>query len=197
VTPDPLLPTDDGHSEFGPDELDGLRPTYITTRGELNEAEQANIARSLERRRPSVDALLDDLFLRKLHRAMFGDVWTWAGRYRRREANIGSDPAVIAVEVRDLIEDARLWVTGPEPSVWVAARFHHRLVAVHPFPNGNGRHARLAVDFLLEAQGAPPPTWGAGLGLPTQELRNRYLAALRRADRDGEDLAALVDFLGQ
>ncbi len=88
----PLLPIGDGHTELTDDDRHGLMPTYITTRGELFDAEQRNIAKALLRRAPDVDRLLDDTYLRNLHRAMFEDVWDWAGRYRLRETNLGIDP---------------------------------------------------------------------------------------------------------
>jgi len=171
-----------------------LKLSYITTRGELNEAEQENILRARQMRRPpALEALLDDKYLRDLHRAMFGDVWAWAGRYRRREMSIGIDPTQIAVCIRDLVSDARLWVEHEEP-LSVAVRFHHRLVWIHPFPNGNGRHGRQAADYLMEALGQPPFTWGAvSKAGDVEETRRRYLDALR--DADGGNFGALEDFV--
>jgi len=191
---DPLLPFDDGHAPIGADDSQGLKLSYITTRGELNEAEQENILRARQRRRPpTLEALLDDKYLRSLHRAMFGDVWAWAGSYRRLETLIGIDPAQIAVCVRSLVGDARIWSEHEEPLA-VAVRFHHRLVQIHPFPNGNGRHGRQAADYLMEALGQPAFTWGAVSGVSdVQETRRRYLAALREAD--GGELGLLEDFV--
>jgi Fic-DOC domain mobile mystery protein B len=136
-----------------------------------------------------LQALLDDKYLRDLHRAMFGDVWAWAGSYRRLETSIGIDPARIAVGVRDLVADTKIWAEHEEP-LCVAVRFHHRLVSIHPFPNGNGRHGRQAADYLMEALKQPPFTWGAVGGRGDVEgTRRRYLAALREADNG--DLAPL------
>jgi Fic-DOC domain mobile mystery protein B len=161
VPSDPLLPLGDGHTPLGDDDRHGLKLSYITTRGELNEAEQANILKARQGRRPpTLEALLDDKYLRDLHRAMFGDVWTWAGSYRRLETSIGIDPGQIGVCVRDLVADARVWAEHEAP-LGVAVRFHHRLVWIHPFPNGNGRHGRQAADYLMEALAQPPFTWGA------------------------------------
>lgn len=180
---DPLLPLGDGHTPLGDNDRQGLKLSYITTRGELNEAEQENILRARQRRRPpALEALLDDKYLRDLHRAMFGDVWAWAGSYRRRETSIGIDPIQIAVCIRDLVADARIWVEHEEP-LSAAVRFHHRLVWIHPFPNGNGRHGRQAADYLMEALEQPPFTWGAVSGAGhVKETRRRYIAALREAD---------------
>ena len=181
---DPLLRLGDGHTPLGDDDRWGLKLSYITTRGELNEAEQENILRARQRRRaPALEALLDDKYLRDLHRAMFGDVWAWAGSYRRRETSIGIDPAQIAVCTRDLVADARIWAEHEEP-LTVAVRFHHRLVWIHPFPNGNGRHSRQAADYFMQALGQLPFTWGAiGAADDAEGTRQRYLAALREADR--------------
>lgn len=124
---------------------------------------------------------------------MFGDVWAWAGTYRQLETSIGIDPTQIAVCVRDLVADARIWAEHDEP-LRVAFRFHHRLVSIHPFPHGNGRHARQAADYLVEALEQPAFTWGAVSGAGgVGEVRRRYLAALRKADRD--DLGPLEDFV--
>jgi len=117
-----------------------------------------------------LQALLDDKYLRDLHRAMFGDVWAWAGSYRRLETSIGIDPARIAVGVRDLVADTKIWAEHEEP-LCVAVRFHHRLVSIHPFPNGNGRHGRQAADYLMEALKQPPFTWGQlAAGVTSREL---------------------------
>lgn len=150
-----VLADAEGATPLEPDEREGLIPTYIATRDELNAAEQANIAKGLlrmARRRRTVSALLDELFIRQLHKAMFGDVWRWAGRYRATERNIGVDPFTIAVEVHNLLGDAAYWLADDSRLTLDEAvcKIHHRLVSVHPFPNGNGRHVATA--------GTPAPT---------------------------------------
>lgn len=191
---DPLVPIGDGHTELSEEDRLGLIPTYIATRGELFDAEQRNIVEALLRRRPSLDVLLDDKYLRELHRAMFGQVWQWAGRYRPRETNIGIDPYQIPMAVRALIGDAQVWVDyGTYEPDELAVRFHHRLVAIHPFPNGNGRHGRVAADYLVTSLGRSPFSWGAGLQVDTHQLRAAYRRALQRADAN--DLAALLEFV--
>jgi Fic-DOC domain mobile mystery protein B len=191
---DPLLPLGGGHTPLGDDDRQGLKLSYITTRSELNEAEQENILRARQGRRPpALEALLDDKYLRDLHRAMFGDVWAWAGRYRWLETSIGIDPMQIAVCIRDLVADTKIWTEYEEP-LSVAVRFHHRLVWIHPFPNGNGRHGRQAADYLMGALEQPPFTWGAVSGAgDIEETRRRYLAALRAADSG--DFGPLEDFV--
>ncbi|HEX9712204.1 MAG TPA: mobile mystery protein B [Actinomycetota bacterium] len=190
---DPLAPIGDGHTELSEEDRQGLIPSYISTRGELNEAEQRNIVRATATRRPPTPGeLLDDQYLRALHKAMFDEVWRWAGQYRRRETNIGIEPARIPSEVRSLTDDARSWIeheTYDRDELCV--RFHHRLVAIHPFPNGNGRHGRIAADYLIAALGRDRFSWGAGLGVTTEELRVRYLKALHLA---GHEIEALVAF---
>lgn len=192
---DPLFGTSDGNTPIDEDEALGLRLTWVRTRGDLNEAEAANILKSRRAiRAPSVAEVLDDLWLRRLHRSMFGDVWSWAGRYRLSDRNIGIAWAEVPAAVRQLVEDARAWVIHDERAIAVA-RFHHRLVAIHPFPNGNGRHSRAAADHLCGALGDPAPTWGADTHTDTGALRAAYLAALRTADRDPSDLRPLIEFM--
>lgn len=190
---DPLIPVGDGHNELSEEERLGLIPTYIATRAELFEAEQYNISAALLRRKPDLDVLLDDKYLRDLHTAMFGQVWEWAGRYRRRETNIGIDPREIPMAVRTLVDDARAWVEyvtyRPDE---LAVAFHHRLVAIHPFSNGNGRHGRVAADYLVTALGRSAFSWGVNLDVDTDRLRAAYRHALQRADRG--DIGDLLEF---
>jgi fido (protein-threonine AMPylation protein) len=214
-------PLDDG-------DLAGLRLTYIANRGQLDAAEQANIVAgriwaNASPRTP--DRVLDDLFLRQLHRKMFGDVWAWAGKYRKSGKNIGIDWGQIPVAVRNLCEDAKLWCateqrspagddraddgrgraaprgtgtapSAPSPTDDAALRFHHQLVLIHPFVNGNGRHARTAADLLIRAMGGDSFTWGGpGDGILVNNrdpVRAAYLSALKRADAG--DLRPLAEF---
>ena len=191
---DPLSPLGDGHTEISEEDRLGLIPTYIATRDELFDAEQRNVAQALLRRPPSVAALLDDAYLRRLHQSMFDQVWEWAGRYRIRETNIGIAFEQISSEMRNLVDDTRTWA---EHSTYeqdeIAVRFHHRLVAIHAFPNGNGRHGRIAADYLAISLNGEPFTWGIRLGADTDELRATYLRALHRADHgDIEELLAFA-----
>ncbi len=191
---DPLLPLGDGHTLLSEDDRAGLRLGYITTRGDLNTAEEANILRgTVRRRRPTLAALLDDLYLRELHRAMFGEVWAWAGHYRTVDTNIGIPHERIAAALRDLTEDIRAQAAANRDAVEVVAEFHHRLVAIHPFPNGNGRHGRKSADYLAAALGRPTPSWGARQQLSTDALRADYIGALQAADSG--DLAPLIAFI--
>jgi Fic-DOC domain mobile mystery protein B len=191
---DPLLPVGDGHTPLDDATTSGLKPAWIATRGDLNSAEQDNILKAMTNRRPTTHALLNDGYLRDLHEAMFGDVWYWAGSYRRTNPTIGCDWTLIAGNVLSLVRDVACWIEmSSYPVDEIAVRFHHRLVAIHPFPNGNGRHSRLAAGCLAAALDARPLTWGASLGLATPALRKRYIAALVLADRQ-HDVTALVAF---
>jgi len=185
-----------GATPLDPDESAGLVPGHIATREQLDEWEADNIlagerwaARAAGRR-----AILDDAFVRELHRRMFDRTWKWAGTYRATEKNIGVAPERIAVELRNLLEDTKARLSGKvAPLDEIGARFHHRLVSIHPFANGNGRHARLMTDLLLAANGAAPFTWGQGDLVHAGEVRERYLAALRAAD--ARDFAPLIAFV--
>jgi Fic-DOC domain mobile mystery protein B len=179
----------EGSTPLDPDELHDLRVRHVSTRGEVDELEEANIQSALawaERKtlsgRRRVDVLTEQ-FLYELHRRMFGAVWKWAGQPRRTNKNIGVDKSVITVEVNKFLDDARHWrehevFTDDEAAV----RFHHRLVAVHPFTNGNGRHARLMADLLVQQSGRPPFSWGSGKLNSTSDLRSAYIGGLREAD---------------
>lgn len=183
----------DGATPLDPNELGGLRQKHITTQAELNQLEQANIEsglRWLGRQRSDV---LTDNFAITLHSRLFGDVWDWAGTFSRTGK---SDPIHIAVELRTLMGDARFWIDKQTyPPSEAAVRFHHRLVKIHPFPNGNGRHARIMADaMLVNVYKAKPIDWTGGHDL--QKIgprRSAYIAALKAADRD--DIGPLIEFI--
>lgn len=190
----PFAPDDEAATPLTPDESRQLIPSYIATRAELNAAEQRNILVAdqwaFARRRDALDLE----FLVELHRRMFRSVWKWAGRIRDSERNIGVAPARIRTELRLLVDDARYWVAHHTyPADEIAARFHHRLVLIHAFPNGNGRHARLATDVLLLSLGQPRFTWGGDSLVEPAATRTAYIAALRAAD--AHDLAPLLRFV--
>ena len=188
-----------GNTPLDPDEAADLIPGHVTTQAELNQVEQANILEASTwawgRRHKDI---LSDEFIRELHLRMFKDVWKWAGTYRTSLKNLGIAPEQIPVAIRKLCDDADYWVENKTyPWDELAARSHHRLVAIHPFPNGNGRHSRLMTDILLNAHGQKPFSWGSATNLDTMgpkgTARERYLAALRAAD--GQDFKPLLDFV--
>lgn len=193
---DPFLEPE-GATNLAPEERRGLLQTWITDRADLNKAEAQNIsagaAWARRRRGHNPADLLSDDYAKALHKQMFGDVWSWAGKYRTRESNIGVRPHLISTEVPALFNDARYWVEHKayDPDE-LAIRVHHRLVAIHPFPNGNGRLTRLMADLLAERMGRKPFTWGGGSLTEVSKLRERYMTALRAADN--HDVQPLIDF---
>jgi len=184
-----------GATPLDPNEVDGLLPSHISTQEELNEYEQNNIRHAATwlasgRKRD----VLSERFVRELHKKMFDETWRWAGRFRTTERNLGVAPEQIAPQLRDLLEDTRYWLEHSTFTIdEAAARFHHRLVSIHCFANGNGRHARMIANVLLERAGAVPFNWGRGDLVHAGEPRDRYLAALRSAD--GGDYSKLIDFV--
>jgi Fic-DOC domain mobile mystery protein B len=190
----PLDEQNDAATPLTEEEREDLILSYITLRSELNEAEQANILEAEEWAFSRKRDVLDERFLKNLHKRMFGRVWKWAGTFRQSEKNIGVDAYQIPVELRKLLEDCRYWIEhGTYESDEIAARFHHRLVLVHPFPNGNGRHARTAADLLLVNLGRPRFTWGRANLVDAGETRDSYIAALQAADN--HDNAPLLTFV--
>lgn len=182
---DPSLdPTDDAATPLTPEERDGLIPSYITLRAELNEAEQIGIADAARWAFAARRDILDEKALLQLHRRMFKDVWRWAGRFRTTERNIGVPAWRIGPDLHQLLDDVRYWVEHASyPPDEIAVRFHHQLVLIHPFPNGNGRFSRLAADLLAVRLGRPRFSWGSGDLVAIDELRRRYVSALRAADQ--------------
>lgn len=191
---DPLLPEEDGQTPLTHEELEGLIPSYITLRGELNEAEQANIVSAQTWAYKRNNKVLSIDYLNDLHHRMFGRVWKWAGKFRQSGKNIGIDAYQIPTALKDLIDDTQYWIDNEtyEPDE-IAARFHHRLVYIHPYPNGNGRHARMAADLLVRSMGKEPFTWGSENLTDPGETRAEYIAALRAAD--GHEYEALFKFV--
>lgn len=180
-----------------PSEVDGLLLSYVGTRRELNEAEAQNIEAGLRwagTGRP-IDELLTTRFVRSLHRALFGEVWSWAGSFRTSSENLGVDWWTIQPAVETLLADAVAWV-GATPR-WsvdeISVRLHHRLVAIHPFLNGNGRTSRAYADLVVVALGGVPFSWGARDLTDASDVRATYVAALRAADR--HDLEPLLAFV--
>ena len=195
--PDDLWFEAPGQTPLTEEEKLQLRPS-LSTRAQLNEVERHNIhaarlwaMRKAGLRRPD---LLTDAFARELHHRMFNQVWKWAGKYRTSDRNLGWEWARIPEGMRVLLDDARSWEEhATYPPAEIAVRLHHRMVVIHPWPNGNGRHARLLADILIAARGNPALTWGASLDLVQPGLaRTRYIAALQSADQN--DYSPLVTF---
>lgn len=190
----PLDQQDDAQTPLSEEEREGLIPSYITLRSELNEAEQANILEAQEWAFTRKRDVLREKFLNDLHKRMFGRVWRWAGTYRQTGKNIGVDPYRIPHDLGQLLNDCRYWIENDtyDPDE-LAARFHHRLVWIHPYPNGNGRHARLATDLLLVSLGQERFSWGSASITDPGQTRQRYVEALRA--EDNHDIAPLLAFV--
>lgn len=187
----------DGETPLDPDEVEGLKHPHIQTRCELNQLEHHNIQEGykwLAYQRKHKD-LLTEAFLLDLHNKMLGQVWSWAGSFRHTEKNIGVDSLVIGVELRNLLADAKYWIEhGIYSREEFAARFHHRLVKIHLFPNGNGRHARIMTDVILEeVLEVGPIEWGSRTLDVKGEHRQHYISTLRAADSN--DYQPLIDFI--
>jgi Fic-DOC domain mobile mystery protein B len=183
-----------GSTPLNPEEAEALIPTHISNQSDLNEWEQANILKGREwafrRKRRN---LLTDVFVKTLHRRMFDETWRWAGTYRTSDKTIGLPWYDVPVNVRNLCADAAYWIEGSVfPLDELAVRVHHRLVQVHPFPNGNGRHARLLADCLLYYLGGDALTWGSRDLQIVSETRDAYIRALKKADAG--DFAPLLQF---
>jgi Fic-DOC domain mobile mystery protein B len=183
-----LATTSDGNTPLSPEELADLIPN-LASKGELNEWERENMLLGREwatSDRTSPADMVSDQYIRKLHEKMFDATWKWAGQYRLTEKNIGVPVHEIRDRLMTLFGDVRYWIESRTHSPdEIALRFHHRLVFIHPFSNGNGRHARLIADVLITKLGRPSFTWGSANLVKEGEARTRYLEAIREAD-DGD-----------
>jgi Fic-DOC domain mobile mystery protein B len=190
----------DGNTPIRREEAEQLIPR-ISTMGELNEYEALNILRAKEwafdARTMKSKNPLDETYVRELHEKMFGEVWKWAGTYRKHELNIGCDPREITQRLAQLLANAQYWLDkNTLPVDESLVRFHHQLVSkIHLFPNGNGRHARMITDVLALKQGRPEFSWGSGHDLVQEgNARTQYLAALRALDANDNDAKSLLAF---
>ena len=176
-----------GQTPLDEDEKEGLLIKTITTRGELDEFEQLNIEEAkvwLLKTKPSIEKIVSEEFIKELHTKMFGTVWKWAGTYRNSNKNIGVDKFEIPIQVRLLLDNTKYWIDNKTLSEdEIAIRFSHRLVQIHLFPNGNGRHSRLIADVLInKGFGKDEFTWGSTNLTAAGDTRTTYLNALRKAD---------------
>lgn len=187
--PDDATPLDDIETE-------GLLLTHITTMEELNRWEHDNILRAEAWAfGQNHNKILCQAFICRLHKKMFDGVWEWAGQFRKTMKNIGVDAYIIALEVGNLCEDCLYWIKNRTyPADEIGVRFHHRLVWIHPFANGNGRHSRLMTDLVLtQLFNRSVFTWGSGDLVSQGETREKYIEALRAADNN--DFTLLLEFV--
>ncbi len=172
----------------------GLLPSYITRRSELNEVEQINITEGERWAFGRSREVLDEGFLRDLHRRMFGKVWRWAGDYsKERDRRLGSDNYMIPINLRALMGEVQAWIDLESfPRDEIALRFHHRLTQIHPSPNGNGRFSRMAADLLITRLGGDRFTWGSVNLVDASATRRAYIETLQAADKHA--MEPLLDF---
>ncbi len=187
----------EGATPLDPDELNGLRIPSITTRDDLDRWEQVNILEAIDWTDIGrIGDILAEEFVRKLHLKMFGNVWRWAGKYRKSNKNIGVFWERIPEEIAKLLGDTRFWVEERAmPGDEIGAVFHYRLELIHPFPNGNGRHGRLMTDLLMNrVLGRDRFSWGGGKLSRNSDVRKRYIDALRAVDQSN-DYGPLIEFV--
>ncbi len=187
-----------GQTPLDEDEKDGLLIKTISTRGDLDEFEQLNIEEAkiwLLKTKLDTSKILSEDFIKELHSQMFGNVWRWAGSFRNSNKNIGVDKYEIPIHLRNLLNDTKYWIHNKTFSEdEIAIRFSHRLVQIHLFPNGNGRHSRLIADVLInKGFGKEEFTWSSTDITSAGSVRSSYLRALRNADAgDFIDLIAFA-----
>lgn len=189
-----IFETDDNSTPLTEEEKQQLKAKWITTRTELNELETKGIADAEIWLLKNKKDILNETFIKNLHKKMFGDIWKWAGTFRTTERNIGVAPYEIQPKLKILLDDVRFWIDNRTFSPKeIAIRFHHRLVQIHPFPNGNGRISRLMADLLMKQFGLPVLDWGSGNLTEISELRKKYISALQ--DADNGDYSSLLNFI--
>lgn len=187
----------EGQTPLDEDEKEGLLLKSITTRGELDEFEQLNIEKATQwtmGKNWKPEYILSENFIRELHIRMFNDVWSWAGEFRKTNKNIGVDKYQIGISLKQLIDDSLYWLMNKTYSdEEFAIRFKHRIVKIHCFPNGNGRHSRLIADIIISQIFARPVfSWNNANLNKKGEARSNYLAAIRLADNG--DIKPLINF---
>lgn len=186
-----------GKTPLDEDEKEDLLIKSITTRGELDEFEQQNIEKAmlwLKSKKIKAEEMLSEKFVKELHRRMYAGVWKWSGEFRRTDKNIGIDKKQIPVALKQLLDDCIYWIQHHSfPDEEIAIRLKHRIVQIHCFANGNGRHSRLMADSMMEKNfHLPLFTWGAANLAKQGDPRTAYIKALKKADAG--DYSALLAF---
>ncbi len=187
----------DGQTPLDEDEKEGLKIKSITTQSELDELEQLNIEKAVEwtiHTNFKAEKILSETFIKNLHKKMYGDVWKWAGTFRKSNKNIGIKWTQISIELKNLLDNTKYWIENetysPEE---ITIRFKHQIVSIHCFPNGNGRHSRLMADIIIEFIFKKEIfSWQKSNMVKADETRKKYIRALKKAD-DG-DINALIKF---
>lgn len=186
-----------GQTPLSEEERDGLLIHSITTREELDEFEQYNIEKAIQwtmGKKFVAEKLFSEKFLKDLHKQMYGEIWKWAGSFRKSEKNLGIHSYLIPLHLTQLLDDVLYWHKNKSfiPSE-LAIRFKHQLVSIHCFPNGNGRHSRLMADLIMEKlYGQPFFSWGSSNLVKADSKRKDYIQAIKTADI--HDFQPLIDF---
>jgi len=189
-----IFETDDNSTPLTEEEKDGLKLKWITNRAELNELETKGIIDAEIWLLTNKKNILNENFIKTLHKKMFGNIWKWAGKFRTTERNIGVAPYQIQPDLKVLFDDINYWIANKTFSQKeIAVRFHHRLVAIHPFVNGNGRISRIMADLLMQNFGLPKFSWGNYNLSEISEIRKKYVSALKLADKG--DYSELIKFI--
>jgi len=188
---------EDGQTPLDEDEKDGLLIETITTQGELDEHEQRNIEKAIEwtiHNKLKSEKILSEKFIKELHRKMFSEIWKWAGEFRQSEKNIGVNWIAIPIDLRTLLDDTKYWIKNSTYSPdEIAIRFKHRLVNIHCFPNGNGRHSRIMADIIIDSVFDKEIfTWHHSNMVRAGEVRAKYIAAIREGDKG--NINKLIEF---
>ena len=188
-----------GATPLSPDDMLGLKHKHVDTREQLNELEAANILQgqmwASKLKKPKLENIFVREFVTNLHKALFGDVWEWAGTFRHRELNIGVEPRNISVDLHNFLQDAKCWVEFKHfDNLELSARIQHRLVEIHPFVNGNGRHSRIFTDIVrVYLLGEKPMKWANARLEKMTEERSSYVSSLKKAD--GGDFSEFIEYL--
>ena len=176
-------------------DISGLIPMHIHSQKELNEWEENNIIYAVKKyltKRKKIDITIS--WIKQIHKEMFDKTWEWAGVFRKNNFNLGVDYNQINIELKKLIDDIEYWKSHSNSMNWFeqSVRIHYRLVKIHPFPNGNGRHARLVSDIFLFNNNLTLPTWPTEEMIKQTQIRKEYITALKQADKG--DISLLLKF---
>ncbi len=187
----------EGQTPLDENEKEGLKIKTISTQNELNEFEQLNIENATQwllqtNLKPST--VLTEKFIKKVHQKMYGDVWKWAGTFRKTNKNIGVEWSQIGLQLKQLLDDTHYWIEHKTYNeTEIALRFKHKLVAIHCFPNGNGRHSRIMADIIMETIFKQDIfTWHKSNMVKANDVRTAYILALKKADNG--DISPLIKF---
>ena len=188
---------EDGQTPLSEEEKERILIKSITTHGELDEHEQLNIEEAIAwtmSLKLKKDRILTEDFIKTLHKKMLGKVWRWAGEFRRSEKNIGVKWINISIDLRTLLGDTDYWIENKiYPPDEISIRFKHRLVNIHCFPNGNGRHSRIMADIIIESIfGKDIFTWNHSNMVKANETRAEYIRSIREGDKG--NIEPLINF---